>query len=291
MANSLNSHPESSGSSDMGQASGRVVHVCALGFPMADMNLIASVVMLSRRRNPQLKLLTQEQASEADVFLIDSNNREALNWIEANSWVRSRCIIWVRSSAMAQPGEMVLHPPILWSQLSATITRALQDKDKTAQKQAGSDMQQASSAMVEAADTPESVGLPSLAPLERPKILVVDDSPTVRQYLSSLLAGYRLDVTEAADGGAALAAAVTTVFDCVLLDVLMPGMDGYETCRKLKARAKALGRSVPVVMLTSKGSPFDRIRGKMSGCDAYLTKPVGLSDLLKELSKYVQLNG
>ena len=69
----------------------------------------------------------------------------------------------------------------------------------------------------------------------------------------------------------------------MLLDVLMPGIDGFEACRRIKARAG----SPPVVMLTSKSSPFDRVRGKMAGCDTYLTKPVDAEQLRAVVSRHL----
>ena len=66
----------------------------------------------------------------------------------------------------------------------------------------------------------------------------------------------------------------------------MPGMDGYETCRRIKALPHMLKR-VKVIMLTSRTSPFDRIRGKMAGCDAYLTKPVQAQTLYTTLNEYL----
>jgi twitching motility two-component system response regulator PilG len=70
------------------------------------------------------------------------------------------------------------------------------------------------------------------------------------------------------------------------MDVLMPGADGYEGCRQVKAHCRG-DHAVPVVMLTSKTSPFDRIRGKMAGCDAYLAKPVSVPDLDVVLAQLV----
>ena len=69
------------------------------------------------------------------------------------------------------------------------------------------------------------------------------------------------------------------------MDVLMPGIDGFEACRRIKAKRAKL----PVVMLTSKSSPFDRVRGKMAGCDTYLTKPVDPAQLREVLARHVPL--
>jgi twitching motility two-component system response regulator PilG len=117
-----------------------------------------------------------------------------------------------------------------------------------------------------------------------PSVLVVDDSLAVRNYLRSQLEKRGFAVADAADAQQAIELATTQSFGAVLMDVLMPGTDGYEACRQLKGRLRGAA-AVPVIMLTCKSSPFDRIRGKMAGCDAYLTKPVDPKDLSAVLTQ------
>jgi twitching motility two-component system response regulator PilG len=117
-------------------------------------------------------------------------------------------------------------------------------------------------------------------------ILIVDDSLTIRTHLRSLLHSFGFAVIESDNAEDVLASPSLTPYACVLMDVLMPGMGGYEACRRIKALGRT-GNSVPVVMLTSKTSPFDHIRGKMAGCDAYLNKPVNPNELLAALSRHV----
>lgn len=103
------------------------------------------------------------------------------------------------------------------------------------------------------------------------QVLVVDDSLPIRHYLSlrlPQLCESPMDIEFAETGEAALEIMQQHPFDMVFLDIVLPGIDGYQTCKQLKAI-----RPSYVVMLTSNKSPFDRIRGTMSGCDAYLTKP------------------
>lgn len=104
------------------------------------------------------------------------------------------------------------------------------------------------------------------------KALVADDSLAVRRQLEIEFERMGCDLTVVADGEAALAAAQQTPYDIIFLDVIMPGLDGYSVCKSI--RRTALNRKTPVVMLTSKSSHFDRIKGKLSGCDTYLTKPI-----------------
>jgi twitching motility two-component system response regulator PilG len=122
----------------------------------------------------------------------------------------------------------------------------------------------------------------------QPEILVVDDSLAVRNYLRSLLESRGYAVTEADSGEAAVQTAGAGQFDCVLMDVIMPGVDGYEACRRIRAGARRGAPITPIVMLTSRSSPFDQIRGKMVGCAAYLTKPVDSAELQAVLARFTQ---
>lgn len=83
--------------------------------------------------------------------------------------------------------------------------------------------------------------------------------------------GVPVDIEFAATGEQALALAEERHYDIVFLDIMLPGIDGYRVCKALKA-SKVSGKT-RVVMLTSRKSPFDRVKGSMAGCDAYLTKP------------------
>ncbi|GAB2768933.1 response regulator transcription factor [Nocardioides salsibiostraticola] len=107
------------------------------------------------------------------------------------------------------------------------------------------------------------------------RVLVVDDDQTVREVVVSYLRAAGHDVPEAADGEAGLAAMDDEPADLVILDVMMPGMDGLEVCRRLRADS-----DVPVVLLTALGSEQDRVLGLELGADDYLTKPFSPRELV-----------
>jgi two-component system response regulator MprA len=108
------------------------------------------------------------------------------------------------------------------------------------------------------------------------RVLVVDDEPAVREALTSSLAFEGYDVAEAADGVAALEQMERTRPDLVVLDVLMPRMDGLTACRRLRTA----GWAVPVLMLTARDMVGDRVTGLDAGADDYLVKPFELDELL-----------
>ena len=116
-------------------------------------------------------------------------------------------------------------------------------------------------------------------------VLVVDDNLTVREFMRSKLAPFNFNVDYAESGEQAVGLTGHRRYTCVFLDVVMPGIDGYQVCKLIKSK-KAQGKT-QVVMLTSKGSPFDKIRGAMAGCDAYLTKPVDEEKLLETIVRFL----
>ncbi len=103
-------------------------------------------------------------------------------------------------------------------------------------------------------------------------VLVVDDSLPIRKALDMKLRLMDYDVHHASSGRQALYSIQKTHFDFIFLDVVMPGIDGYEVCRLIKRNKST--KNIPVVMLTSRSSPFDKVKGRLAGCDSYLTKPV-----------------
>jgi two-component system response regulator MprA len=111
---------------------------------------------------------------------------------------------------------------------------------------------------------------------DRPRILVVDDEPSVQQALSRAFALERYTVELAGDGIAALDALAEESFDAVVLDITMPGVSGLEVCRRLRAS----GDRSPVLMLTARDAIDDRVAGLDAGADDYLVKPFALRELL-----------
>lgn len=126
---------------------------------------------------------------------------------------------------------------------------------------------------------------------ERPKILVVDDHPSSRMTAVALLSVEGYNVLEAESGIAALACVAEADPDLILLDVMMPGMDGYEVCRQLKQDEQT--RLIPVVFVTALNDRRARLRGIEAGGDDFLTKPfdqLELSARVKSLVRQKRLN-
>ena len=122
-------------------------------------------------------------------------------------------------------------------------------------------------------------------PLSGKKVVLIDDSNTIRRSGEIFLSQAGCRVVLAEDGFDGLSKVVDFQPDVIFIDVMMPRLDGYQTCALIKNHPHF--RNIPVVMLTSKDSPFDKIRGSMSGCDAYLTKPVDEEKLLETIVRFL----
>ena len=123
-------------------------------------------------------------------------------------------------------------------------------------------------------------------PLQGVKVLVIDDSNTIRRSAEIFLLQAGCTVILAEDGFDALAKITDHQPDIVFVDIMMPRLDGYQTCALIKKNTKF--HDTPVIMLSSKDGLFDRARGRMVGSDQYLTKPFTKESLLKAVATHVK---
>lgn len=122
---------------------------------------------------------------------------------------------------------------------------------------------------------------------DRPKVLVVDDTPTNRRLLRAILQPRDCEILEAADGGEALRIAHETPLDLVLLDVMMPVKDGYQVCAELKADPRT--ERIPVIFLSARTQAQDKIRGLELGAVDYITKPYDSAEVLARVETHLRL--
>jgi twitching motility two-component system response regulator PilG len=116
------------------------------------------------------------------------------------------------------------------------------------------------------------------------KVMVIDDSKTIRKSAESLLTKEGCEVFTANDGFEALAKIAEHRPNVIFIDIMMPRLDGYQTCALIKNNR--LFKATPVIMLSSKDSIFDKARGKIVGSEHYLTKPFTRDDLLGVIADY-----
>jgi twitching motility two-component system response regulator PilG len=121
------------------------------------------------------------------------------------------------------------------------------------------------------------------------KIMVVDDSKTIRRTAETLLQREGFNVITAEDGFEALAKIANQKPDLIFVDIMMPRLDGYQTCALIKNNAQF--KSTPVIMLSSKDGLFDKAKGRIVGSDQYVTKPFSKVELLEAVENHCQSGG
>ena len=116
------------------------------------------------------------------------------------------------------------------------------------------------------------------------KVMVIDDSKTIRRTAENLLSKAGCNVITASDGFEALSVIADNRPDIIFVDIMMPRLDGYQTCALIKNNKEF--KKTPVIMLSSKDSLFDRARGRVVGSDQYLTKPFTKDELLGAIKEF-----
>ena len=117
------------------------------------------------------------------------------------------------------------------------------------------------------------------------KVMVIDDSKTIRRTAETLLKKAGCEVVTAIDGFEALAKITDQNPDVIFIDIMMPRLDGYQTCALIKKNKNY--KNTPVILLTSKDGLFDRARGRIVGSDRYLTKPFTKDELLSAIKEHL----
>jgi len=255
----------------------RVLRVAAFGLKPNEQNVLRSISVLSCHSSRAVSFELVADGSAADLFLVDIDHGEAVSRWRASDPQQMRPVIAIETQGKSA-AQKVLRRPVLASRLLAALDEVATNVERFGPRTL----------------MPLTPPAESLLPLEpqaaavphpRQAVLVVDDSPTVRKQLEIVLRGRDVDTTLVATGELALDEIAQREFDLVLLDVVLPGTDGYQVCKAIK---KGFGaKRTPVVMLTSKSSPFDRLRGSLAGCDDYLVKPVNQADFEAVLTKYL----
>ena len=119
------------------------------------------------------------------------------------------------------------------------------------------------------------------------KVLIAEDDPNIRRGLTDVLTNEGYSVIEAADGTQAIEHFTSHAPDIICLDIMMPGVNGYDVCRDLRADKIA----TPILMLTAKGQEMDKVIGLDTGADDYVTKPFGLRELLSRIKALLRRAG
>ena len=248
------------------------IGIAALGFSgdlgNQVMGLLAAVVR-TRRDAFELK-----PAAEADFLIVNAASGVA---VPKGKLVANYYRDFVGSSSDSQ--QLVLKDPIDTAAINTLLSIAERALNK-ADLHAVSNLNDASA----------KLGVVNELDL---RALVVDDSAAVRTQIVEALRKAGVDSVTAASGEEALAKLKAERFELVFLDIVMPGIDGLEACRQI--RSGTGGADVTIIMLTGQSAPSTRVQGALSGCDAFLTKPIDLKSFYaaidKAVSKRAELRG
>lgn len=244
---------------------------------------VAIKLSLGRARQYQLTVNTEEAP---DIYLVDDTLEGWAIW--RSRQVRhdnaNAPVLVVGQGEVEQPAEAIHR---LSFKRPIVVTRLLSTLDDLILAFFGKGLEISDNVSIgeirEAADA--ELAAPKSKPKSGKRVLVVDDSESVRKLMQVKLAGRGLAVDFAEDGETALQMARGFNYDLIFLDVMLPGMDGYSVCRHLKKDYKT---EAAVVMLTSRASRIDKMRGMLlADADDYLTKPLSTEDLNTTLSKYL----
>ena len=235
------------------------INLSYIGLSDLEVRVMKSIFTLAPQLNENYSLITPDRIDEADVILVNADDADAVGkWNRLSSKNRVTTSLMLTDDEALSDGDFKLRRPIRVQKLIAAL------EDIVSQTQTSLDLDEADAG-------------------DEMRILVVDDSFPVRKYMEHKLqelARVPLAISFAADGEEAISLAGRGSYDIIFLDVMMEGVDGYRACKTIKANGDAY-----IVMLTSKKSPFDKVRGTMSGCDAYVTKPPSDERLVEEIEK------
>lgn len=272
-----------------------IYSVEVIGFSQTELMALASVFELSSRRVPKFAR-HNTVGTLPDILLVDANDMEAVRLFHERN--ASGLIPTILIGDSRRETHWPVFPrPIRWMKLFQAFDAAIAPPSVEAQAkpveasastnvQASTQVSTAPTAILVARTDGEMSGAWHAKNPRADWVLVVDDNHTVREFMRSKLAAFSFNVDYAESGEQAIGFTGQKYYACIFLDVIMPGIDGYQVCKLIK-KSNRSAQKTAVVMLTSKDSPFDRIRGSMCGCDAYLTKPVDEEKLLETIARFL----
>lgn len=254
-----------------------------LGFSEAERTMLSSTFRLTTRRS-HCYVEPSAASDRADIYLVNADSVEGMEQLQArkpSAYAPAVLVGRVGTDAAWPLVERPIHWMRLFEQLDGQMDAALAERARREAAASAWDGRTFRRAL-DRKEPPAPVFIES-TPVE--SVLVVDDSATVRAFMRAKLAPFRFDVDYAETGEKAIDMAQAKHYTCIFLDILMPGMDGYQVCKRIKSSPAT--RETAVVMLSSKSSAFDKFRGSWAGCDAYLGKPVAEDDLLATIARFL----
>ena len=264
--------------------------VDVIGFNDVERAMLASIFALAARRDPGFAQFEPGTPGRTpDLYLVDADQADAFNEFRALNKRAPLPSVLIGTSDHGT-GLTVLPRPLQWARLLQAFDDLVTAGDDApiAAPPAASDAALRRSipgGTFSRSNSPHAVADAKRRVLAD-SVLVVDDNATVRAFMQAKLAPFGFDVDFAETGEEAVGLSGANEYTCVFLDVVLPGIDGYQVCKLIKSNKQAIKKTA-VVMLTSRSSPFDKLRGSLAGCDEYLTKPLDEDRLLEVIAKFL----
>ncbi|VAW60290.1 hypothetical protein MNBD_GAMMA11-2384 [hydrothermal vent metagenome] len=262
--------------------------VFTIGISDNDKQKLQRVLRVSSGSIRNYTLTDSEEHRSETLFLVNSDNDEAIaywckRYLNANKLPDVATVFIGRRKVK---GNQIynLNLPIKAAQILSTLdTMTIKEMNFIPELTIGANNDESSLSNSFLENIAEHTSLKS----SLYRALVVDDSAAVRKQLEIELKLLNIKVELAENGDEAISLCRANEYDIIYLDVVMPGMDGYKVCKNLKKHN--ISKSTPIVMLTGKSSPFDKVRGTLSGCSSYLTKPLEHKEFQKTTQEYLEL--
>ncbi len=297
--------------------------VDVIGFNPTERSMLTSIFALAARRDPGFKQYDPASGTPPHLYLVDVEDPVAMGEFRALNRHAARPAVLVGSGNESE-GHVLVARPVQWARLIQAMEEALDTNQETlpaplesppgnrsassltpraftphpptprpgfaraVPTQSGREQSSSSHAISSAGSvkTPQAARPEEVRNALGDAVLVVDDNATVRMFMQAKLAPFKFEVDFAESGEQAIGLTGAREYACIFLDVVLPGIDGYQVCKLIKSNKQAI-RKTAVVMLTSRSSPFDKLRGSLAGCDEYLTKPLDEERLLEVIAKFL----
>lgn len=281
---------------------GKLFQVAVVGAGASDLEIFSRIFAITRYRprSYHLKVVSENSslgelgsAANADIFVVNLHNSHAVHcWHRLSALIASDRRKPVLKISKVTPStehgsEFTISWPINPAKLLQSLDNyTIRHLHYYPEFEIGSDIEPS----VASVKNFKAINLTSNMqqnshPEDRLRILVADDSLAVRRQLKMEFDALNAKLNLVEDGESAVHAAEQEQYDVIFLDVVMPGIDGYAACKSIK-RSK-FNKHTPVVMLTSRSSKFDKLKGILAGCDTYLTKPINHNEFKAVTEKHI----
>lgn len=256
--------------------------IAVFGLSSREERILHTICFISRTRPRTYELMLPGSKDRPDITLVDGNDPKAIvDWQQFDADNPMVPIVIVGESAQVHRAAIKIDRPLMATRLLAVFDEIPVSDEHPAFAQQG-----AGGEVKHLHDNTQVKAVPqNQQKTQKLSALVVDDSLPIRMQMQKELEQFVGHVDLAETGEQAVELVANNDYNIIFLDVVLPGIDGYQICKGIKRDKRT--KSVPVVMLTGKSSPFDRVRGKLAGCDTYLTKPVDLPTFKEVVQQYL----